>query len=43
MYAASNGGAQQGANPNADGSGTGNTSGDGQTTDVPFEEVNDKK
>jgi molecular chaperone DnaK len=43
MYAATNGGAQQGANPNADGSGTGNTSGDGQTTDVPFEEVNDKK
>lgn len=43
MYAASNGGAQQGTNPNADGSGTGNTSGDGQTTDVPFEEVNDKK
>lgn len=42
MYAATNSEAQ-GANPNADGSGTGNTSGDGQTTDVPFEEVNDKK
>lgn len=43
MYAATNGGAQQGANPNAESSGTGNTSADGQTTDVPFEEVNDKK
>jgi molecular chaperone DnaK len=44
MYAATNGGAQQGANPTADGStGTGNTSADGNTTDVPFEEVNDKK
>lgn len=43
MYAAS-GGAQQGANPGADASsGTGNGTADGHTTDVPFEEVNDKK
>ncbi len=40
MYAATNGGAQQGADTNQNE----NTSqGDGQTTDVPFEEVNDKK
>lgn len=39
MYAASNGGAQQGADTNQ----TNNSQTDGQTTDVPFEEVNDKK
>lgn len=40
MYAASNGGAQQGADTNQN---TNNSQSDGQTTDVPFEEVNDKK
>jgi molecular chaperone DnaK len=40
MYAATNGGAQQGADTNQN---TNNSQGDGQTTDVPFEEVNDKK
>lgn len=40
MYAATNGGAQQGADANQN---TNNSQGDGQTTDVPFEEVNDKK
>jgi len=39
MYAASNGGAQQGADTNQ----ANNSQTDGQTTDVPFEEVNDKK
>lgn len=39
MYAASNGGAQQGADTNE----ANNSQADGQTTDVPFEEVNDKK
>lgn len=39
MYAASNGGAQQGADTNQ----ANNSQADGQTTDVPFEEVNDKK
>ncbi|MFN8336648.1 MAG: molecular chaperone DnaK [Cyclobacteriaceae bacterium] len=39
MYAASNGGAQQGADTNQ----ASNSQTDGQTTDVPFEEVNDKK
>jgi molecular chaperone DnaK len=42
MYAAT-GGAQQGANPGAEGNGTGNSTADGNTTDVPFEEVNEKK
>lgn len=40
MYAATNGGAQQGADTNQN---TNNSQTDGQTTDVPFEEVNDKK
>lgn len=39
MYAASNGSAQQGADTNQ----ANNSQADGQTTDVPFEEVNDKK
>lgn len=39
MYAATNGGAQQGADTNQ----ANNSQNDGQTTDVPFEEVNDKK
>lgn len=40
MYAATNGGAQQGADTNQNAN---NSQSDGQTTDVPFEEVNDKK